>query len=287
MLSALCSSAPRTPGSRRTASGVPSRLRTMANGTASRTAITLHSSVRTSFRRTTACIPEQPGCTKYQQRHDCGATVKIEPFLSCYQITAKPSSRQQEEQPTTKVPEVEALQRAIGGCTFDHGIYRVLRGHEAVSSASAIGTVFPELLDRALPFGYDWLGRHFAVDLGADFESVQSILMIEVGAGEVMEIPASLEDFHNEELVRFADASLSLSFWREWRASNPHDLPFESCVGYKIPLFLGGVDEIENLEIIDLGVYVELCGQLRNKVRHLPLGQTIRSIAFRDTPRLE
>ena len=39
------------------------------------------------------------------------------------------------------------------------------------------------------------------------------------------------------------------------------------CVGYKVPLFLGGADVLANLEVIDLSVYVEICGQLRNEAR--------------------
>jgi hypothetical protein len=55
-------------------------------------------------------------------------------------------------------------------------------------------------------------------------------------------------------------------------------LAFADCVGYKVPLFLGGADGLANLEVIDLSVYVEICGQLRNKVRTLAPGQSIRSV---------
>jgi hypothetical protein len=34
------------------------------------------------------------------------------------------------------------------------------------------------------------------------------------------------------------------------------------------------------LEVIDLSVYVEVCGQLRNKTRTLQPGQSVRSVLF-------
>ena len=35
------------------------------------------------------------------------------------------------------------------------------------------------------------------------------------------------------------------------------------CVGYKVPLFLGGADDIGDLELADLDVYWTITGQLR------------------------
>ena len=59
--------------------------------------------------------------------------------------------------------------------------------------------VFPEFAGRIVPFGYDWLGRHFALDLGRVKEGVPRVLMLEVGAGEAVQIPTSIEDFHNTD----------------------------------------------------------------------------------------
>ncbi len=47
------------------------------------------------------------------------------------------------------------------------------------------------------------------------------------------------------------------------------------CVGYRKPLFLGGQDVIDNLEISDMEVYWSLCGQLLGRVRNLPNGARV------------
>jgi hypothetical protein len=35
---------------------------------------------------------------------------------------------------------------------------------------------------------------------------------------------------------------------------------YDQCVGYKKPLFLAGVDDVENIELSDLDVYRHLMG---------------------------
>jgi hypothetical protein len=49
----------------------------------------------------------------------------------------------------------------------------------------------------------------------------------------------------------------------QWLAAHPAAIQFDECVGSKVPLFLGGVDGVENLDVTDLDVYWTLTGQLR------------------------
>ena len=170
----------------------------------------------------------------------------------------------------------------LGGKTFNNGLYRVLRADQVHALTQAMEDVFPEYRGRIVPFGFDWLGRHFASDNKRIENGQPQVLMLEVGAGEAMEIPACILDFHNHELVEYADDALSMPFWRQWRTLNPSDVEFTQCVGYKVPLFLGGPDELSNLEVVDLSVYAEICGQLRNKTRTLLPEQSIRRVSMSD-----
>ena len=111
-------------------------------------------------------------------------------------------------------------------------------------------------------------------------EDEPHVLMLEIGAGEALNIPASISDFHNVELVECTNEALALSFFEEWKTLNPQKISYDQCIGYKVPLFLGGSDTVDNLEAIDLSVYVEICGQLRNKVQTLQNGQTLRNITI-------
>ncbi len=56
-----------------------------------------------------------------------------------------------------------------------------------------------------------------------------------------------------------------LSFFNEWFEANGNFvLPHNKCVGYKVPLFLNGEDDIENLEVSDMEVYWEIMMPLMN-----------------------
>ncbi len=44
------------------------------------------------------------------------------------------------------------------------------------------------------------------------------------------------------------------------------NIPLDKCAGYKIPLFIGGNDTVDNLELSDIYVYWEICSQLKNKI---------------------
>jgi hypothetical protein len=45
---------------------------------------------------------------------------------------------------------------------------------------------------------------------------------------------------------------------------------YKECIGYKVPLFLGGKDTTDNFEIADLEVYWEITCQLYHQVKDLP-----------------
>lgn len=206
--------------------------------------------------------------------------MNLDRFKATFAITADNAFQAPSPNVDFGVANLGQILNALGGKTFNHGLYRVLRTDQIHTATQAMEGVFPEYRGRIVPFAFDWLGRHFVIDRARVEKGQPLILMLEVGAGEAMEIPASVLDFHNVELVDYTNDALAATFWRQWRSENPIDLAFTDCVGYKVPLFLGGPDVLANLEVIVFGVYVETCGQLRNKVRTLAPGQSIRSVRF-------
>jgi len=62
-------------------------------------------------------------------------------------------------------------------------------------------------------------------------------------------------NFHDSEIPQYHDACLASEFFNEWFEANGNFvLPHNKCVGYKVPLFLNGEDDIENLEASDMEV---------------------------------
>lgn len=170
---------------------------------------------------------------------------------------------------------VEFLQRFAGN-TFKDGLYRIHNVDEIDKWNNIVNGTFPEFADFIICFAYDWLGRHFALDLRRKENNEPLIIMLEPGTGEALEIPTTFMTFHEEELIEYQDSALAADFFKEWKAKNEEILLSNQCVGYRIPLFLGGKDSIENLVLSDMEVYWETCGQLRNKARDLSIGTPIK-----------
>jgi hypothetical protein len=171
----------------------------------------------------------------------------------------------------------------FAGVSFGGGLYRFHDDESGPLGLRLLIDTFPEFAARACPFGYDWLGRQFAVDSARKESGQPQVLLFEPGTGEALEIPLSFAAFHDVELIHHAEAALAVEFFEAWTVVNGGlSLQRDQCVGYKVPLFLGGQDEIENLEVIDLDVYWSICGQLRRRAMSLPRGTSIKGVAGRE-----
>ena len=207
--------------------------------------------------------------------------MTLDRFKSLYTATAQSENQSASNDHEMPVPDLTVILAELGGKSFNHGVFRVFRADQIPAAVLTMEAMFPQYRGRLVPFAFDWLGRHFALDLAKGGNGQPQILMLEVGTGQAMIIPVPVMDFLNVELVEYAADALATSFWQEWRSLNPADLAFTDCVGYKVPLFLGGADVVANLELSDLSVYVEVCSQLRNKTRKLAPGQSIGSAALK------
>jgi hypothetical protein len=168
----------------------------------------------------------------------------------------------------------------FAGASFDRGLYRVHDERSGAQALALIAEAFPEFAARVCPFGYDWLGGQVAVDTARVVAQQPQVLLLEPGTGEALEIPLSFAAFHDVELVEEADAALAKGFFETWSTANGDALPLGrgQCVGYRVPLFLGGQDDVENLEVSDVEVYWSICGQLRHGVQSLPPGTSVDEV---------
>jgi hypothetical protein len=164
----------------------------------------------------------------------------------------------------------------FAGCSFENGLYRLHDAETGPRGMAWIAESFPQFVSRVSPFGYDWLGRQFAVDSGRLEDRQPLVLLFEPGTGEVLQIPFSFAGFH-EQLDALREPALADSFFTSWTEANPELLPLAvtQCAGYKVPLFLGGKDAPENLEVIDLEVYWSISGQLHEGTQALRPGSPI------------
>lgn len=167
------------------------------------------------------------------------------------------------------IPEdVKEFFRKFAGVTFGGGLYRVHKLDEIEKWDKIVTEAYPEFKGRIHCFGYDWLGRQFAIDKKRVRNNQPLILMFEPGTADVLEIPCTFEEFHELEITEYHDACLASTFYNLWREEvDNNDIETSKCVGYKIPLFLGGADDISNLELCDIDVYWTLCSELIRKTK--------------------
>jgi Domain of unknown function (DUF1851)/SMI1 / KNR4 family (SUKH-1) len=182
----------------------------------------------------------------------------------------------------TEVTGYRELMDRFAGCTFERGLYRLHDARSGPRAARWIAEAFPEFAARALPFGFDWSGGQFAIDLARREGGEPQVLLLEPGTGEALKVAATFATFHDEELPQHTDAALGDDFFARWASTHAADLPLRHhrCVGYKVPLFLGGVDDVENLELVDLEVYWSLVGQLRLGAKDIPMKTTIGEVSI-------
>lgn len=172
------------------------------------------------------------------------------------------------------------------GTAFASGLYRVHDARSAEDAASLVAEFFTDGTHRYQPFAFDWLGRQFAFDTEQAPWDGQGVFLLEPGSAMVLSIPVNFVDLHDEELVDEQEAALAVSYFDEWRsASAVEEVGLLDCVGYRVPLFLGGADTVDNMSLVDWRVYWDLTGQIYRQVKDVPSGTRIRGAIVSDESR--
>jgi hypothetical protein len=169
------------------------------------------------------------------------------------------------------------LMQECGGCSFWGGLYRIHSTTSSVHWAIIIENYYPTYLGKIIPFGYDWMGRQFCNYKGEP----NLILMFDPATVEDYKLERNVIDFHNIDLVDNRESMLSdLLFKQVKHFLKIEKVAYQECIGYRVPLFLNGMDEFPNQEIIDMEVYWETQCQLYKQIKDLPEGTKIGSIKF-------
>lgn len=166
------------------------------------------------------------------------------------------------------------------GLSVAGGLYRVHELEKIEEWNETVSEYFAEYRGRFSCFGFDWLGRQFALDRQRLLDGEPAVLMFEPGTGDVFELPVTFGAFHDDEIVNYHKEALASDLFATWSGLHKAPLTHTECAGYKIPLFLGGEDDVANLELIDMEVYWVVVGQLLNKTRGLPSGTKIGDISI-------
>lgn len=164
----------------------------------------------------------------------------------------------------------------LGGRSFGDGLIRSFNWEEKMKWEQIVRECIPtDNCDYEL-FSFAWDGACFGVEAAGE---KSTILLFDIGDLKCKPVPMTLTDFLNVEIPGDCDGYLAANSYQKWLKTHPAPKRSE-CVGHKIPLFLGGRDDFDNMEIIDMQVQWEMTAQIWQAVRDLPPGTPIGSIRF-------
>lgn len=177
---------------------------------------------------------------------------------------------------------VVSLLSYFGGLSFNRGIYRFHNANSAqIWTKIAIESI-PILDGNLYCFGYDWLGRQFAINSHDKFSMDQLVLILDPESGEAYRVERNIFDFHNVELVESPNKAIAEDAFIEWLLTDPRQLEQFECVGLRVPLRLGGIDKLQNRERTDMEVYWEFCSQILNNTKSQPDGTRLYQVRLDD-----
>lgn len=201
-----------------------------------------------------------------------------ESFLEKFEVTSHIPTKKVDNKNYANLPvEFFHILKSLGGSTFNKGLYRLHTVESSNIWAKVISEYFEEYSNKLYPFGFDWMGRQFCLQKGTDL-----LLMFDPATGEDFSFRQTLSLLHNEDFVADTDNMLAEVLFNKIRDFyNIDKLNYDSCLGYKVPLFFGGKDSIENYELQDLEVYWILQSQFYRQSKNLPPGTEIGKIILR------
>ena len=177
-----------------------------------------------------------------------------------------------------KMPnQLNELISECGGMSFCNSLYRIHTLKTSYYWESLITDYFVNYKNSIIPFGFDWMGRQFAVDIN----NSERLLLFDPATAEDFQLNENIITFHNETLVDNRLITLAEDDFLDTIKFLKKDIiDFDECIGFKKPLFLGGDISKENYEVIDLEVYWTIEAQIYNQLKNLPPGTKINKVTL-------
>lgn len=170
------------------------------------------------------------------------------------------------------------------GTSWNQGIYRILKPAEVSVWSARVREAFPEFHRQHVPFAFDWLGRVFAASTEMEAAHfVSKVFIFSILTDEVLEIPSSVESFHDVVLIENREAALEVALFERFIQQNHIEtLPYDRCVGMSTPLFLGGTYSLENMEVEAIDTYWAITTQILFQVRGMADGESVRTVVTKN-----
>ncbi len=182
---------------------------------------------------------------------------------------------------TNSVAGWDEFMAKFAGATCLRGLYRIHNAQSGQIADAFVREAFPDVAFSTC-FGFDWCGRQFAFNPHSVRPEGPDVILLDPVEGQAYEMPYGFEQLHDLVLFQQREIVLMINEFAEWMQQPiaPETLGVNSCVTHEVPLFLGGKDELDNLELADIEVTWSLLGQLRAEAMHLPVGAPVGNVSI-------
>lgn len=165
--------------------------------------------------------------------------------------------------------EIKAILKDIydfNHTSFSNGLFRVIDFNKIEYWKEIISKVFDIDHLQITPFGYDWLGRIFAIESNNNTPTGQIFLFVPYSS-DSFKIPSSLIDFFDQILITEREAAVEATLFSKFIHSNKiNNIPIDKCASLNKPTFLGGDLTIGNMALCDIEVYWDIFGQVLDQI---------------------
>ncbi|GAA3487410.1 hypothetical protein [Streptomyces cremeus] len=209
-------------------------------------------------------------------------------FLGRFPVTAPGTGAAISADPDDEAyvpPPLAGLFAELAGATLAGGLLRVHTPASSRQAYLACTRLVPDVEERFYPFAFDWQGREFALDIaldvrGPDGEADRPVLVVDPGSGAGLATGLGLDGWLTAAADEDAEPDpFARQAYAHWCEAVPEaGAPaFDQVVGYRIPLFLDGEDDVRNQELRDRAEYFDTCTELALLARRLPPGSGLSS----------
>lgn len=184
--------------------------------------------------------------------------MRFQKFLSLFTLTT-PLQGDWPEMPT---PELNKAIRELPLGAYNEGLFTLIPKEDADALLEIMAKVGNFDKKRTGIFAADWLGKIFSVDLGeTDSNGNPLVFFYDLEENNSYCTDFVFDDFLNQCATGQQESLFNLSLFQTWSATNPPPRDGKSCVAYKIPLGLGGPDDLENMALSDRVVSLHILAE--------------------------
>ncbi|MBB3696573.1 DUF1851 domain-containing protein [Flammeovirga yaeyamensis] len=187
-------------------------------------------------------------------------------FLANFELTHidtdyKHEYTKQGQEGIKPLAHINQVLEKYGGSIIENGFFRIHTFGSSIFWLKEIVSFFKIETVTFIPFAYDFYGRQYASNVNDD-----TITMFDPSDGEKYFLDnMPISEFFNEFVVENREEPCGYSDFKSLSNLYGEILRSSDCLGFKKLLFLGGEDELENLEVQDMEMYWELNKQLKHQ----------------------